>query len=86
MPFFSASIPTLIFIQSVVLMLASYSDTNLNWTKNIYHFDQSWLDRYIYSLYFTCSTMFTVGYGDLTPKNKWEIITILVVQVVGTFG
>jgi hypothetical protein len=27
--------------------------------------------------------MFTVGYGDLTPHNIWEILTILVVQVVG---
>ena len=27
--------------------------------------------------------MFTVGYGDVTPKNMWEISTILVVQVVG---
>ena len=27
--------------------------------------------------------MFTVGYGDITPKNICEISTILVVQVVG---
>ena len=27
--------------------------------------------------------MFTVGYGDVTPKNMYEILTILLVQVVG---
>lgn len=64
-------------------MLASLTDSNLNWTQNIIAFHDSWLNRYVYSLYFTCSTMFTVGYGDITPKNKWEIFSILIVQVVG---
>jgi len=29
--------------------------------------------------------MFTVGYGDIAPKNMYEIATILVVQIVGIF-
>ena len=27
--------------------------------------------------------MFTVGYGDITPQNPWEILVVLAVQVVG---
>ena len=27
--------------------------------------------------------MFTVGYGDITPQNPWEILAVLMVQVVG---
>ena len=27
--------------------------------------------------------MFTVGYGDLTPKNPVEILVVLVVQILG---
>lgn len=71
-------------IQSILLFLVSKSDKELNWTKSIDRFDLSWSSRYVYSLYFACSTMFTVGYGDVTPKNQLEILTILVVQVVGT--
>jgi hypothetical protein len=67
-----------------VLFLASKADSELNWTISIERFDLSWSSRYVYSLYFACSTMFTVGYGDVTPKNQTEILTILVVQVVGT--
>lgn len=29
----------------------------------------SWIDRYIYSIYFSSTTMLTVGYGDLLPSN-----------------
>lgn len=40
--------------------------------------------KYIYSLYFTGTTMFTVGYGDIIPKNQLEMGVILIIQVLGT--
>jgi hypothetical protein len=46
-------------------------------------FGQKWVADYVYSLYFACTTMFTVGYGDITPKNLTEILAILCVQVLG---
>lgn len=42
------------------------------------------MTRYIYSLYFTGTTMFTVGYGDIIPKTNIEIVVIIFIQVVGT--
>lgn len=45
--------------------------------------NRNWGYKYLFSLYFACSTMFTVGYGDITPENTLEITTILVVQIVG---
>jgi len=27
--------------------------------------------------------MFTVGYGDITPKNLTEITTIMFIQIIG---
>lgn len=72
-----------VLFQSLILNLAAQTDTHKNWTLSIEEFHNSWQYSYLYSLYFTCSTMFTVGYGDVTPKNMWEISTILVVQVVG---
>jgi hypothetical protein len=41
--------------------------------------DTNWDTRYIYTLYFACTTMLTVGYGDILPTNKAEIITIMVI-------
>jgi hypothetical protein len=73
------------FIQTLVLYLAAQTNPHKNWTLSIDEFYNAWHYSYIYSLYFACSTMFTVGYGDVTPKNMWEIITILVVQVVGRY-
>lgn len=28
--------------------------------------------------------MFTVGYGDIIPKNQLEMMVILIIQVLGT--
>lgn len=28
--------------------------------------------------------MVTVGYGDLTPQNHYEVIMVMIVQLIGT--
>ena len=63
--------------------MASQNDGSANWTLGIATFNNSWAYRYVFSLYFACTTMFTVGYGDITPQNPWEILAVLLVQVVG---
>lgn len=45
--------------------------------------DETWYTKYIYSLYFSCTTLLTVGYGDISPTNVAEILTILVAQFFG---
>ena len=45
--------------------------------------DTKWTTKYIYSLYFSSSTLLTVGYGDVTPTNVYEILMILVTQIIG---
>jgi hypothetical protein len=30
---------------------------------------RSWGEKYVYSLYFSSTTLLTVGYGDLAPTN-----------------
>ena len=35
------------------------------------------------SLYFTATTMFTVGYGDVVPHTNVERLFVIVVQVLG---
>jgi hypothetical protein len=52
-----------------VIHLAALSDDLNNWTHEVANFNYNWGTKYLYSLYFACTTMFTVGYGDVTPKN-----------------
>lgn len=48
------------------------------------HPDASNLQRYFYSFYFTSTTIFTIGYGDITPINNMEILCVLAIQTLGT--
>jgi hypothetical protein len=34
--------------------------------------DMSTIDKYVTALYWSLSTMSTVGYGDVAPKTMWE--------------
>jgi hypothetical protein len=73
-------------IKSLLLFCASRANEENNWTLPLQYFGESWVSKYIYSLYFTCTTMFTVGYGDITPKNLVEITTIMLIQVIGVIN
>ena len=47
-------------------------------------------DRYGVSLYWSLTTVVTVGYGDITPKNKYEtgiaMLTMLIAGMVFAFN
>jgi hypothetical protein len=43
-----------------------------NWLTKIGIQDESWGIRYLNALYFSVTTMITVGYGDVTPANEIE--------------
>ncbi len=42
------------------------------------------MNNYLESFYLACTTMVTVGFGDISPTNSLEIICILIVQIIGT--
>ena len=43
------------------------------------------VDPYLYSVYFTFTTLTTVGYGDVTPTNNDERLYALLCQLIGAF-
>lgn len=49
-----------------------------NWVVKYGYDNEIWWKPYLYSYYFVCVTMNTVGYGDLTPQNPLEVGFIIV--------
>ncbi len=44
--------------------------------------EEPWFIRYIYSFYYVCVTMNTVGYGDIMPSNIYEVLfNILLIYI-----
>ena len=53
-----------------------------NWMTNLDIQDESYFYIYICSLYFSMSTLFTVGYGDIIPRNNSEKLFLLLTMIV----
>ncbi|KAL4469567.1 hypothetical protein ABPG74_004820 [Tetrahymena malaccensis] len=78
-----------LFWHGLVMLEINNGITN-NWLANKNLLDASIQERYIYSFYFLAVTMATVGYGDISPQNKFEVlfttITIFVTCIVYAFS
>jgi len=59
------------------MFCSSKIDPNRSWTNSIVIGDAPVLKQYLYSFYFACTTMLTIGYGDITPKNEWEVLVVI---------
>ena len=44
------------------------------------------LELYIVSFYFTVTTIVTVGYGDITPKNAQERLFCVILMLIGVIS
>ncbi len=44
---------------------------------------KDWRAYYLYSLYWSLTTMVTVGYGDITPANPKEVGFVIVAMIIG---
>ena len=45
----------------------------------------SMLQQYLSALYWAITTLTSVGYGDITPQNDWELLFCVVCMILGTF-
>ena len=59
------------------------SNVKESWLSKAGLVESDWSIKYIYSVYWACITMMTVGYGDITPQNESEILVCIVSVVLG---
>ncbi|CAD8096288.1 unnamed protein product [Paramecium sonneborni] len=53
-----------------------------SWIMSTNMFEQHWNTQYLQSFYYTAVTIFTVGYGDVTPQSNIEkIVTIILIMI-----
>ena len=69
-----------------VFMGGFYStETSQNWIQQYSFQNYSDLDMYIIALYWTVTTLVTVGYGDICATNTSERIYVTVIMIIGIF-
>ena len=66
-------------------MMAELIDDPSNWVIRYDFVDKSNFDKYIASFYWITQTVITVGYGDITPGNKFERSISCILMFIGVF-
>lgn len=66
------------------LMLGfSFINTGSNWMDKYGIADESWFNKYVFSVYWAATITFTVGFGDVTVSNVGEAILVIFVILIG---
>ena len=56
-------------MQAICLLIGGNLGFDNNWINGLNIGQKNQYIHYLYSYYFTTTTILTVGYGDITPKN-----------------
>ncbi|EAS00305.2 cation channel family protein (macronuclear) [Tetrahymena thermophila SB210] len=63
---------------SIAKIVPIYVDNQLpTWLTIKQGVESSWKIEYLYAFYYSSVTMITVGYGDITPQNSYEVLLCL---------
>ncbi|EAR97190.2 cation channel family protein (macronuclear) [Tetrahymena thermophila SB210] len=60
------------------------NDPSDTWIKTQGLDSCDWIQRYTEALYFSFITCITIGYGDITPKNDYERLTVIIFSCLST--
>lgn len=63
--------------------IAIIYNENQNWIVKKGLIDDDNFRKYLHSLYFTTTTIFTVGFGDITPGNEIEYLLTIILIIFG---
>lgn len=67
------------------MFVASKMNVENNWVQSIGIERESALVKYVNAFYFACTTMLTIGYGDISPKSLEEKMMTIIIEIVGIF-
>ncbi|CAD8094852.1 unnamed protein product [Paramecium sonneborni] len=61
--------------------IKSAESNQISWTQDSQFDDSNKLQMYVYSFYWATTTMVTVGYGDISGKNIYEVICAIILMI-----
>ena len=72
----------------IAIFELSIDKNAMNWLNFYSQMSENWLNRYIFSFYYSIVTIVTVGYGDVLPQNSIEraFSSFLILVGCGIFG
>ena len=65
------------------MFLSAKMSPEHSWTDSMKMNNTPLFTQYVYSYYFACTTILTIGYGDITPQDEAEVLVVILIEIIG---